>query len=150
MTTTRRRIWTVDTPEYGEFAQLCETYQWRKEDHLPRAGDKSPGGKALDALILRGLSGDKDADGNLKGFSRDQVKTKLRHFKATFEVAREVSLVDDEILESTPLLLEMLRGDDVYEIAGRRQHAIMFDKSTPTFATFVEIARGYHLLLLFE
>ena len=87
------------------------TEGWLNREYLPRSGAND--GKKLDKFIEKGL-------GNGKEFSRTQVNSKFRHWKASYEIEKVVTLVDITKIYPACQIIKKIQNLDIYKLAGQR------------------------------
>ena len=107
----QRQKWLHTSPEYAEFVDLCVTEGWLNREYLPRSGAND--GKKLDKFIEKGL-------GYGKEFSRTQVNSKFRHWKASYEIEKVVTLVDITKIYPACQIIKKIQNLDIYKLAGQR------------------------------
>lgn len=83
--------WLCSSPQYLEFAALCDKKKWKTRLHLPRRGAKEA--KELDAFMLRGLD-------NGVSLTRTQANRKFKHWKESFASERKMLQLDASKIET--------------------------------------------------
>ncbi len=81
-------------------------------EYLPRSGAND--GKKLAKFMEKGL-------GNGKEFSRAQVNSKFRHWKASYEIERAVTLDDSTKIYPACQIIKKIQNLDIYKLAGQRK-----------------------------
>jgi len=117
--------WSINSPLYKEFAELCEKKGWHERDSAPRRGSNEA--KELDKIIEKGL-------GNGKPLSRAQINRKFEHWKKSNESEKKILRLDESKIENEHELLKRMKETDYWIVTVMNERLCMFDSQSPTYA----------------
>jgi hypothetical protein len=111
----RQKNWLMSSPEYREFADICEKAKWHTKIHLPTAGAQAASSSGLTAFILKGLAGNVDGEGKQRPFSRAQINKKFADWQSSLEREKDHAEIFSTQIASTSELLQALKSTAFYK-----------------------------------